>query len=336
MRAAVLRAFDRPLVLTDAPEPIAGPGEVVLRVRAAGLCGTDLKIRRGLLGSPLPLIPGHEVAGVVTEVGAGVVTPAIDDPVACYIYRPCGVCAQCRAGQETLCPTSTRLGFERDGGFAELARVRAEEALPISRDLPFELAAITMDAVVTSWRALKRRGAVEAGQSVVIVGTGGLGLSAIAVGRYLGARMSAVDPNKERLELARRQGAEVAAPVESAEREVLEWSSGGVDVAVEMSGSPEGFGLATRLVRQGGRVVVVGYAPGCEYGAESARLVLGELMVLGSRAGSPQDAREALTAVEAGAIAPPPIARTAPLDAVNVGYEELSLGNIPGRLVFIP
>jgi len=332
----MLRAFDQPLALVDVPEPVPGPGEVVLRVQAVGLCGTDLKIWRGLLATPLPLIPGHEVAGVVIQVGAGVQTPRIGEPVACYIYRPCGNCARCRAGQETLCPNSTRLGFERDGGFAELVRVRADEALRISRELPFTVAAITMDAVVTSWRALKRRGAVEVGQSVVIVGTGGLGLSAIPVGRYLGARMAAVDRNADRLRLARQQGSEVAALVETAEREVLEWSSGGVDVAVEMSGSPEGFSLATRLARRGGRVVVVGYAPGCDYAAESARLVLGELMVLGSRAGTPQDAREALAAVEAGSVIPPPIARTASLDALNDGYEELNRGVVPGRLVFIP
>ncbi len=336
MRAAVLRAFGQPLALADVPEPVPGPGEVVLRVRAAGLCGTDLKIRQGLLETPLPLIPGHEVAGVVTQVGADVTAPAIDERVACYIYRPCASCARCRSGQETLCPASMRLGFERDGGFAELARVRANEALPISSNLPFPVAAVTMDAVVTCWRALKRRAALERGQSVVIVGVGGLGLSAVQVARHLGARVAAVDRNEERLSLARQQGAEVAALVETAELDVRKWSGGGVDVAAEMSGSPEGFALAARLIHPGGRILVVGYAPGRDYATESASLVLHEVTIVGSRAGGPQDAREALAAVEAGRIAPPPIARTAPLDAINDGYEELSRGTVPGRLVFIP
>ncbi len=336
MHAAVLRSFDRPLELADVPEPLAGPGEVVLRVKAAGLCGTDLKIWKGLLGTSLPLIPGHEVAGIVTRAAPGVGAPAVGEHVACYLYRPCGRCAPCRAGQETLCPTSTRLGFERDGGFAELVRVRAEEALPISKEVSFAAAAVTMDAVVTAWRAIKRRGKVESGQTVAIVGAGGVGLSAIGIARHLGARIAAVDLQEARLALARRQGAELATLSEAAERAVVEWSGGGVDASFEMSGSPQAFALATRLVHPGGRLVTVGYVPGTDYGAESARLVLGELTIVGSRAGTPQDAREALAAVEAQTVAPPPIARIEPLDALNDGYAELSRGDVVGRLVFTP
>jgi D-arabinose 1-dehydrogenase-like Zn-dependent alcohol dehydrogenase len=336
MRAAVLRNFNRPLELADVPDLLAGPGEVVLRVKAVGLCGTDLKISKGLLGTSLPLIPGHEVAGIVTQVAPGVGAPGVGDHVACYLYRPCGWCPRCRAGRETLCPTSTRLGFERDGGFAEFARVRAEEALPISKALAFPAAAVTMDAVVTAWRALKRRGKVKAGQTVAIVGVGGVGLSAISVARHLGARIAAVDRQEAPLARARQQGADLTTLGEAAERAVVDWSGGGVDAAFEMSGSPHAFALATRLVHPGGRVVTVGYAPGTDYGAESARLVLGELTIVGSRAGTPRDAREALAAVEAGTVLPPPVARIGPLEALNDGYAELSRGDVVGRLVFTP
>jgi len=336
VRAAVLQAFGQPLALADVPEPSAGLGEVVVAVRAAGLCGTDLKIWNGSLGTPLPLIPGHEVSGVVTEIGADVRTRAVGDRVACYLYRPCGACQHCRAGQETLCATSKRLGFERNGGFAELVSVRAEEALPIPETLPAAAAAVTMDAVVTAWRALRSRGAVQTGESVAIVGTGGLGLSAVSVARHLGARVAAVDRSEERLRVARGLGAEIAAPVEEAERTVRRWAGGGVDLAVEMSGTADGFQLAARLARSGGRVVTVGYAPGRDYATESSRLVLGELTVIGSRAGTPRDAREALAAVEAGSIAPPPIARRVPLEELNDAYEALARGSVLGRIVVEP
>jgi alcohol dehydrogenase len=161
-------------------------------------------------------------------------------------------------------------------------------------------------------------------------------LSAISVARHLGARTAAVDRQEPPLALARRQGAELTTLSEAAERAVVEWSGGGVDAAFEMSGSPQAFGLATRLVRPGGRVVTVGYAPGTDYGVESARLVRGELTIVGSRAGTPRDAREALAAVEAGTIAPPPIARVGPLEALNDGYADLSRGDVVGRLVFTP
>lgn len=193
-----------------------------------------------------------------------------------------------------------------------------------------------MDAVVSAWRALRRRGAVQPGEAVAIVGTGGLGLSAVQVARHLGARIAAVDRSEERLALARRLGAEVAAVADEAERAVRRWAGGGVDLALEMSGSPDGFQLAARLLRPGGRLVTVGYAPGRNFGTDSARLVLGELTIIGSRAGTPQDAREALAAVEAGHVEPPPIARRVPLNAVNDAYEELARGAVLGRIVVEP
>src|SRR4051795_9956719 len=123
MRAAVLHAFAEPLELRDVPDPVPGPGELLVRVRATGLCGTDVKITAGTLpGIELPLIPGHEVAGEVVEDGHGFTA---GERVAVYTIDHCGSCPSCRRGDTESCRSAVRIGFERDGGLAQLLRVRA-------------------------------------------------------------------------------------------------------------------------------------------------------------------------------------------------------------------
>lgn len=330
MRAAVLERFGEPLALREVAEPEPGEGEVLVRVRAVGLCGTDLKLRAGQLpGVEPPVIPGHEVAGEVV-VGEGL---EAGRPVAVYLYEPCGRCRWCRAGRHALCPTAGRVGRNRDGGLAELIVVRAENALPAEGVEP-AAAAVAMDAVTTSWRALRRRAELAEGEAALIVGAGGVGLHAVQVAAHLGARVAALDPDPAARARARELGAELA--VEPGEEgAVAEWSGGGVDVALEASGRPQGLRAALGCLIRGGRVVCCGYAAGGVHAIASQRLVLDEISVLGSRAGSREDAREALAAVAGGAVVPV-LAGRLPLERVNEALDAIAAGGRAGRLVVEP
>lgn len=329
MRAAVLDRFNEPLRVRDVPDPRPAAGEVVVRVRATGLCGTDLKVNSGALPSvELPLIPGHEVAGEVAD-DAGEL--ARGQPVACYMYEWCGSCRLCRLGLNSLCRDLVRLGVERDGGLAEYVAVSARNLLPLGPDLTFEQAATCMDAVLTPWRGLKRRAAVREGELVAVVGAGGLGLNAVQIATMSGARAAVVDPAESHRAAALEVGAELAlAPQDAAQ--LLEWSAGGVDVAVDSSGAPAGFRTAVDAVRPGGRVVCLGYQVGADYAFDSMRVPLDEITILGARVGTAGDARDVLDAVQAGHIRPTVTQRLG-LEEVNTALERLEAGAVIGRIV---
>ncbi|MEI7626546.1 MAG: zinc-binding dehydrogenase, partial [Actinomycetota bacterium] len=288
MRAAVLEQFGRPLALRDIPDPVVGHDEVLVAVHAVGLCGTDLKINSGAFGedTPLPMVTGHEIAGqLVNDYGD---LPAGTD-VACYFYTPCGACGSCARDESELCRSSRRLGFEQDGGLATYVAVRGENVLPFDASIGHAAAAVAMDAVTTPWHALKKRGAVASGERVLVVGAGGLGLNAVQIARHLGAEVAALDTRADRRLLACELGAQVALGPDEIYR-LADWSDGGVDLVLDTSGTRAGFEAAVAAVRSGGRIVCCGYQPGVEYGLDSARLVLQEITVLGSRLGSREDA----------------------------------------------
>ncbi len=329
MKAAVIREYGQPLDVADVSVPDVEKGEVLVRVRACGICGTDLKIASGsLVHTPLPLIPGHEVAGEVVD--------DVDDlnrgqRVACYIYSSCQQCLWCRSGQESICPTARRIGFEENGGLAEYIRMRRRSVIPFGDSLSFEAAAVSMDAVVSPWRALCVRARVQSGEMVVIAGAGGLGLNGVQIARHAGARVAVVDPVASHRTQAEREGADLAVAPEEVER-VRDWAKGGADVGLETSGKRSGFDALVRAVRDGGRIVLCGYEIGKEYGLDATRFALQEMVVMGSRAGSLQDAQDALKAVEQGAIKPS-VTERLPLDEVNKALARLKAGDIVGRLV---
>lgn len=323
MRAAVLHRFGAPLELSEVPVPEPREGEVLVRVRAVGLCGTDLKITGGAFAStPLPIVPGHEVAGELAD----------GRRVACYVYEPCGRCRTCRLGFETLCRASVRIGFDKDGGLAEFVRVPEANALPFAAHVPFEAAAVTMDAVTSPWRALLTRAGLAAGERLVIAGAGGLGLSAVQIARHRGARAAVLEPSAGSRELALASGAELAVAPGAVE-DVLRWSGGeGADVGFEAAGSRQALDALVACVRPGGRLVCCGYRSGVEYGLDSTDLVLREITMLGSRNGARADAEAALRALEADALRPP-VSHRLPLEAVNEGLERLRRGEVAGRVV---
>jgi propanol-preferring alcohol dehydrogenase len=333
MRAAVIHDFGRPLVVEDVPVPEPADDHVLVRVRAAGICATDLKLAAGTTAPPPPLphIPGHEVAG---EVARATDDLTVGQRVACHILHACGACAACRRGYPVFCPSASRLGLDRNGGMAEYVAIPRSTVLALPDSVSYEHAAVTMDSVLTPWTALHQTGRLQAGETVVVAGVGGLGINAVQLAVAVGARVAAVDVDEDRLAAARAAGAELAVRPAEADR-LRAWSGDGADMAVELSGRREGFDVAAAAVHPGGRVICCGYAPGVEYGMDSARLVLDNIRILGSRNATPAGARAALDAVASGAVIPR-IADVMPLDQINVALERLAAGHAAGRLVVVP
>lgn len=254
----------RPLAEQRLPDPQPQAGEVLVRVRAAGVCHSDAHYRAGT--SPVarfPLTPGHEVSGVIAAVGPGVDPLRVGQRVCLHYLVTCGSCPFCRGGNEQFCPTGEMIGKHRDGGFAELIAVPAANAVPLPEEIPFEQGAVLMCSSATSLHAL-RKARLRAGESVAVFGVGGLGLSAVQLARALGALdVYAVDLDPGRLELARSFGA-VPVPAAGADpvARLRELTGGrGVDVALELAGLPLTTRQAVRSLAVFGRAALAGITP---------------------------------------------------------------------------
>jgi len=336
MRALVLEHFGGPFIAKDVPVPAIGPHEALVRVRHVGVCGTDVKIRAGRLGlDVLPLVMGHEIAGEVAEVGRDVRGVAPGDRVAVNFYVTCGRCAFCRVGRETLCPQVRQHGFTLDGGFAEYVRTPAANLCPVPGHVPLERACIIGDAVATSYHAVTRRAHVRPGTTVALVGVGGVGLHALQVARLAGGWTIAVDVNEARLELARALGADAvvdarAEPFGAAVRRLT--GGQGVDVVLEFVGSPATLPESFQSLGRAGRLVFVGYTPEAPMSVMPHLLVRGEYEIVGSRANTTQELREAIDLVAQGRVRPI-VDQVFPLDEVERAFDALREGRPRGRNV---
>ena len=252
--------------VVETPVPSAGPGEVLVRVEAASICGTDLHIWNWNEWSAArvrpPITLGHEMAGTVEEVGAGMERTGVGDFVSAESHVTCGACFQCRTGQAHMCPETSILGVDRDGCFAEFVALPERILWRTDRDrLPPEIATLQEPFGNAVFSTLAHQ---LTGQSVAVLGCGPIGLFAIAIAKTSGAsRVIASDVNEYRLSLARRVGAdEVFSPRAGTGRETADWLSEaggyGVDIVLEMSGAPAAIDGAFKGVRRGGRVSLVG------------------------------------------------------------------------------
>jgi len=339
MKAMVLEQFNAPLKLSEVPDPRMGPRDVIIRVVANGLCATDLKISGGLVPTvPLPHIPGHEAAGEVVEVGAEVPGLQKGDRVTVYPTEGCGFCDYCRKGMENYCVTAPRTGFEISGGFSEYMRVSGRNAVKISPDVPWEEAAIIPDAIASVYHALTQRARIQPGETVVIVGIGGLGIHAMQMAKIMGARVIAADVVPDKL-----QGAEQFSPdvivnsrVENLPERVKELTNGlGADVVVEGVG---GEAVAAVLpdsvasLKLGGRLVILGYNYGIPLAVDTADLIYGQWSILGTSASNLQDVVEVVKLVEQGQLKPV-VSQTYPLQDVEQALAKLRESPPLGRIV---
>jgi Zn-dependent alcohol dehydrogenase len=316
MRACVLREPGRPVAVERVHLDPPGPGEVLVRVAAAGVCHSDVHLADGRLGEGRwPMVLGHEGAGVVQAAGARVTGVAPGDHVVFCMVAPCGACRACRSGRPTLCePAGTRsvAGRLRDGSsrlrgadgatlqhgltvacFAEYAVVDGAAAIPIPDDLPLWQAALLGCGVVTGIGAVTAAG-VRIGERVAVIGCGGVGLQVIAGARLAGAAtIIAVDRRPEKLAAALRRGATHAldAGHGDAATEIVTMTGGGVDHAFEVVGTAGTIRAAWDALRPGGTAVVVGLAPAGVEVSLPAIEFLSEKSIIGSYYGS-ADPRE--------------------------------------------
>jgi alcohol dehydrogenase len=306
------RPFSESRPLAIQPVEAEGPsvGEVLVRVRAASLCRSDLSVITGVRAWPMPIVPGHEASGVVEEVGAGVAGLAPGDQVVMVFQPGCRTCPRCRAGDIHLCEpglAANRAGrllgggprLRRDGeplhhhmglsAFAQMAVVSERSVVKVDPGLPAEVAALFGCAAMCGAGSVTNTGGVTAGETVAIVGVGGVGASAILGARLAGAgRIIAVDPDEDKREIALALGATdvLESGVESADQ-IKDLTGGGVDCALESAGVLEAVEIAYSSTRRGGRVVVVGLvSPSTPLSLDLASHVTGAKSIIGSYMGS--------------------------------------------------
>ena len=241
MKAVRLTQVSHPLELQEIPVPEIGPKDVLVRVKAAGICHSDVHYRAGVSPAyPLPLTLGHEAAGVIEQAGSEVTNVGVGDRVCLHYMVTCGDCVYCSQGSEQFCTSGQMLGKNRDGGYAEYIGLPARNAFLLPDEIPFEQGAIMMCSSATCFHAL-RKGRMEAGETIAVFGVGGLGMSAAQLARAFGALdVYAVDIIPDKLRMAERFGAiSINAAETDPVAEIRQLTGGrGVDVALELIGLP--------------------------------------------------------------------------------------------------
>jgi 2-desacetyl-2-hydroxyethyl bacteriochlorophyllide A dehydrogenase len=261
MKAVRLTEVGSPLTLQEIPVPEIGEKDVLVRVQAAGICHSDAHYRAGRSPvRPLPMTLGHEVAGVVERIGTGVRNLKQGDRVCLHYNVTCGECSFCSTGNEQFCPRVLMIGHFTNGGYAQYISIPARNTLPLPPEIPFAQGATLMCASATAFHSL-RKSRLRAGETAAVIGVGGLGISAVQLARAFGAiEVFAVDIREESLALAAAYGAR---PVQARKvdpvTEIRRLTGGrGVDVAIEMLGSPSTMQQAVRSLAPMGRAVFVG------------------------------------------------------------------------------
>lgn len=331
MRAAVFLGARQPLSVRDVPRPVPGPGDALVKVAACGFCHTDLHYLDHDVptAKPPPLILGHEISGVVEELGPGSSVRSVGDRVLVPSVLPCGNCDYCRSGRGNICPQLQMPGNHFDGGFAEYVRVPARDLVPLPADLDLVRSAIIADALTTPYHAVVHRAHVRSGDWVVVVGCGGVGINAVQFAAAAGANVIAVDLRAEKREAARRLGAcEALNPSDHLDlgHEVRKKSGGGADVALEVVGKPETVSLALSTLRRGGRLCVVGYSDSV-VPIPLNRLMFFEYEIVGSLGCRPVDYPRVIEMVRKGKVSlEAVVSGTLPLDRIGEAAEDLRNG----------
>ncbi len=333
MRVVELPAPGAPLRLGERPLPEPGRGEVRVRVEACGVCGSDVFLQKGGFGdrTPSPIVPGHEAAGVVDALGPDVAGFAPGDQVALYyITTPPGDPWAAR-GRPNISPYVQRMGVDLDGAFAEYV-IRPVEALIMPpRHVPPPVLAVLTDAVATPLHGLRRVAHLQPGETLVVLGVGGLGSNAVQLGKAFGARVIAVTRSQAKLDLARRLGADETVPADAGDpvAAVKALTGGhGPDVVIQCVGSAAVDEQAIAMGGPGGRVVLIGSSLE-PFRARAVDIFWRELSVLGSRGFVPDDIRDAIGLYLDGTLAVDHLVEhIRPLSEANDALDDLKAGRV--------
>ena len=321
MKAVRLLQPGHALVGESVPAPAPGPHDVLVRVRAAGICHSDAHYRAGVAPTRLPCTLGHEVSGVVEACGGLVTDFRAGDRVCLNYLVTCGDCAYCRAGNEQFCVNGEMIGKHRDGGFAEYICVPARGVLRLPDAIPFEHGAVLMCSSATALHALNKA-RVASGDTVAVFGVGGLGVSAIQLAKLRGAgSVFAVDIHPRKLELARRFGATaVDARAGDPAVEIRRLTGErGVDAALELIGLPLTMAQAVRSLAIHGRAALAGLTDGQVSFSPYHDLLNREAEIIGVSDHLHGELRELIGNVERGELdLSAVVTQTVPLDAVAI------------------
>jgi len=337
MRAAVVHAFDQPLTIDELPVPQPGPGEILVKIEASGVCHTDLHAARGdwPVKPTLPFIPGHEGVGLVAAVGAGVTDVKEGDAVGVpWLYSACGHCTYCVTGWETLCESQRNTGYSVNGGFAEYVVAPSAYVGHLPAGADFAAMAPILCAGVTTYKGLKETDA-RPGEWVAISGIGGLGHVAVQYAKAMGFHVAAIDVDPAKLDLAKRLGADLAVDGREpdAAATLVRETGGGAHGVLVTAVSTGAFGQAIAMVRRRGTVALVGLPPG-DFPLPIFPVVLKRITIRGSIVGTRQDLSEAIAFAAEGAVRAN--VTVEPLAAINDVFGRMERGQIEGRIVLRP
>jgi D-arabinose 1-dehydrogenase-like Zn-dependent alcohol dehydrogenase len=326
------------LRMVERPVPSPGEGEVLVRVEACGVCGSDVFLQAGgFTGGPMPIVPGHEAAGVVEKVGPRTTGLTVGEQVALYYIDAPADSRYARRGRPNVGPGVRRMGVDVDGAFAEfVVRPAGTLITPPAVIDPVVLAVLT-DAVATPYHALRRIADIQPGETLLVLGIGGIGSNAVQLGRHFGARVIAVGRSPNKLALAQRLGADVVLSYCPEIEELVREATDGVgpDVVLQCAGSGRLDTLAIAVAGWLGRVVLVGTSTE-SFEARASSFVWRELSVLGSRGFVADDIREVMNLyLESSVEVDHLTAHQRPLHEANEALEDLKSGRVL-RTVLVP
>ena len=332
MKAAIVTEFAKPLDVREVAKPVVSDGSIVVRIEASGVCHTDLHAAEGdwpVKPTP-PFIPGHEGVGIVAEVGKGVRSVKEGDRVGVpWLHTACGRCRHCAGGWETLCPEQVNTGYGTNGGFAEFVAADPDYVGHLPDEVDFAPGAPILCAGVTVYKGLKETEA-KPGQTVAIVGIGGLGHLAVQYAKAMGLHVIAVDISDDKLALATRSGADQVYNAATTDAAAEIGAAGGVEGVLVTAVSPDSFAQGVAMLARGGTMSLVGLPPG-GFELPIFDVVLTRKTIRGSIVGTRNDLAEALAFAAEGKVASH--FSIDKLDNINAIFERMRQGTIDGRVV---
>ena len=334
MQAAVVEEFGQPLVLKELDVPTPGPGQILVRTEACGVCHTDLHARNGdwPLKPPLPFTPGHEGIGIVAALGAGVTAVKEGDRVGVpWLYSACGHCEYCLAAREPVCPDAQFGGYTKNGGFAEFIVADPNYVAHIPAKLAARDAAPLICAGITSYKGIKVTEA-KPGEWIVISGIGGLGHLGVQYAKAMGLHVCAVDIDDGKLDHAKRLGADVTVNAKTGDpaAAVKKATGGGAHGVLITAPSLPAFKQGVEMTRKWGTCVLVGIPPG-DFPTPLFDVVANCITIRGSFVGNRRDMAEALAFAADGQVKAD--IELQPLSAINSVFDRLGRGDVPSRVV---